>query len=239
MKRLDILLGGLFGGAAPYLLGMANDAFHTPTVGQIPFYGSLGYWVGTALFGIIGAAVAYFMEQTDRKKAFAMGAAAPGIVLGLMQGSSSGSGSALSSLTPATHSQRQFVSVAFAREIGVLEPRSVQGHDTLRVRISGIGPALARYRSVGFIVTTPGEDIKSAKYASLARDSLVAIPRGNVVYLVVGGVTSDPLDLSHVNRDTIAVALTVIDQGFVSGLARTFGLRSVAWKPQGTVTPDD
>jgi len=66
---------------------------------KIPWYQSLGYWVGTLLLGIIGGPVAYFREQTDRKKAFAIGAAAPGIVLGVIRGLRSDTISAFPTVT--------------------------------------------------------------------------------------------------------------------------------------------
>jgi len=228
MQRGDVVVGGFLGGAVPYLLGMAHDALVGSAQGESHLYASTGYWVGTLLFGVIGAVVAYYLEQGDRKKAFAMGAAAPGIVLGLMQGAHT-NGSALPAQSQPT-ALSWFVPSAFAAPA----PVHVQQGDMLMVTLTGVGPALARYGSVGLLIANAGQDLTAAKYTAFGRDSTIAVDHGRSLraYVLVGGVTSEPVDLSKATSIAVTLTVSVRNQSFLSGLAKTLGIRSVRqWKP--------
>lgn len=230
MQHRDVVLGGFFGGAAPYLLGMAHNALAATAQGESHLFLNLGYWVGTLLFGVIGAAVAYYLEQVDRKKAFAMGAAAPGIVLGLMQGAKSNDVSGITAPPTSSVDISWLVPSAFAAPA----PIYVQQGDALSLTLTGVEPAVARYGSVGLLIANSGEDLTAAKYTAFGRDSTIAVHHGRALraYVLVGGVRSDPIDLSKAPSNAVTLTISVKRQGFVSGLAQSLGIRSVRpWKP--------
>lgn len=80
MTRFPLLLAGFVGSTLAYLLGMARDAVGSLGTAAL-LWQNPGYWLGTALLGVIGAVVVYFLGEADRRKALIMGASAASFFL--------------------------------------------------------------------------------------------------------------------------------------------------------------
>ena len=229
MKRGSILLAGFVGGILPYLLGMAKEAVSGSPVTETYLYQNFGYWVGTLIFGAIGGLVAFYLGETEIRKALAMGVAAPGLVLGLGQG---GPTKNVAALDPPAHKvalASWLVGTAQAQEPRLLTAVRLRG-DTLWVHVLGVDSVSGAQADLVLLVRHAPTAPSTVTYHLTPATATVPISRGatTALYLVVAGVRTDTVGLASATGDTLTLRLTVKDRTFFSGLARAFGVRSVA-----------
>lgn len=239
MKRGSILLAGFVGGILPYLLGMAKEAVSGAPAAEVYLYQNSGYWVGTLIFGAIGALVAFFLGETELRKAVAMGAAAPGFVLGLGQGGTGRSTSAIDATGPRFGVAEWLVPTAQAQQPAALGGVR-QGGDTLWVRVLGVD-SLAGVQTDLVALGRRSPSVHGAvTYRLTPTSAMVPVQRSAAtgLFLVVEGARTDTISISSVQGDTLTLRLGVRDRSFLSGLARAFGVRSVAARqPTVAVVP--
>ncbi len=229
MRSGSILLAGFVGGILPYLLGMAKDAVSGAPVGEAFLYQNGGYWVGTLIFGAIGALVVVLLGEKEIRKAVAMGAAAPGFVLGLGQG---GTGTTVAA-TDAPGRKVAVVEwlVATAR---AQQPKPVaaglKGGDTLWVRVLGIDSLRGSQVDLVARVRHSPSGYDAVTYHLTPTSATIPVQRSatTMLFLVVAGARTDTVSISSGQGDTLKLRLVVRDRTFLSGLARAFGVRSVA-----------
>ncbi len=228
MKRGNILLAGYVGGILPYLLGMAKEAVSGAPIAGTYLYLNGGYWVGTLIFGAIGGLVAFYFGETEIKKALAMGAAAPGLVLGLGQGGQAKSVATLEPPRPALAVVEWLVGTARADQptMAVARPSG----DTLWVRVLGVDSLSGTHVDLVALVRHAAGAPSTVTYRLTPTSSTVPMQRSATtgVFLVVDGASTDTISMGSVGGDTLTLRLAVKDRSFFSGLARTFGVRSVA-----------
>lgn len=241
MAAKGVLFGGLAGGAIPYLLGMAHEAVSGRAGGDIFLYQNPGYWLGTLLFGLIGAVVVYFFGESDRRKAFVMGAAAPGLVLGLAQGGSQ-EATALGPARAETLAAASWLISDAMAQPAPAQDTSSRRRDTLWVRVIGLDSVLRARTSLVTVGThlATGSPRSQDLHALPLPDQPAAylpVPRtARGVFLTVGDARTDTVTVSGILGDTLTLRLDVKDQRFLSGFARVFGVRSVApLEPRVTV----
>jgi hypothetical protein len=248
MSKRGVLLAGLLGGFAPSLVAVANElTFSGP--GANGYLGaSLAYWLGALLNGLLGVIVVFLYREGNLRKAFALGIAAPGLILGAMQAGP---------IQGTEHSKSQqgamaawIVGVAQARvptRAGALPQRG--SGDSLWIRISGLATAGTKPTSLVTTYTSGGTGVHQTSEDAItqrlpAKDTVVAVPSllgdrsVREVYMTVGAAETERIAATRAVRDTLRVNLEVTDRSFVSSFARAFGVRSVTpVKASLTVVP--
>src|SRR5208282_9834 len=102
------LLAAAIGGISPYLVTLAGK-FLTSTANQhfSDFVTPL-FFAGLVILALIGAAVSFFLQETDLKKAFVLGISAPALITSTVKSANS-SGNGMTLVLP------NFITTAYAQ----------------------------------------------------------------------------------------------------------------------------
>jgi hypothetical protein len=217
-----IVIAGAFGAIAPNLVGMAQQALHGhPDAGASYLYSEAGFWVGTLVFAVLGFGIVLFYEEKSPRRAVALGAAAPALVLGWAQGTSGGStqqahGDA-APLFPAV------VTVAYAAEPALASASPLQRNDTTWVLVSGLSAGDTSSDLVAMLGSTGTQPARMVFRLDANRPPIALPPGTQSVYVVVGGAESNRLTVA--GGDTLKLQLSFTDGSFWRGFRRAFGLR--------------
>ncbi len=235
-SKLEIFFAGAFGGLGPNLIGMANQALRQtpdPQVGYL--FSDLGFWVGALTLALVGGCVAFFYKETSAKKAIALGAAAPALMLGLAQGNPSGQTSPAHAAAGATVPVAAWVvGTAYAKETTTWQAPT----EEFSIHVSGLQAASGSETDlVAVLASQPGRPPTESYPRELVfqlspTDSVISVPRNvREVYVRVGGVTSNRLPIPDFTGDALTVVLEIPDKSFLTGFARALGFRNVGAKP--------
>lgn len=226
MTKIQIFAAGALGAAGPNLLRMAREALQTAAPAD-PSYLNLGFWVGLAVFAIVGGAIASWKKPADFMTALAVGATAPALVLGANNGAGS------------TTSEAHSTTIA-ARTGWLVTPLLAESRDVVQgrwrwVRVTGLsdaGSAGADLVAVlGVPATTSITDTvpEQVRFHMQGNEAVVRVPaQTRQVLVAVGGARTAPLTITSLPGDTVTVQLTVGDRSFASGFRRALGLRDFA-----------
>ncbi len=238
--KLEVCLAGAFGGLAPNLIGMASQALRAapdPEVGYL--FANFGFWVGALTLAFVGGSVAHFYRETSVKKAVALGAAAPALLLGLAQGSPSVQLSQAPAVAGTAVSW--IMGTVYAQEPMPTEP------DAGRFWIAVSGLKIVKEAEVDLVAVLSAEPLRPSARSLPSElvlrlsptDSVVPVPRNaREVYVRLAGVTSNRLAIPRFEGDTLGVLLEVPDRSFITGLARSLGFRNVkSRRPEIQIRP--
>lgn len=135
-------LAGFLGGIAPTGVFIAFDLVSPVFTGQtsLPAYLLVGWGMimgialGVLMFGGLGAGVVRVFEETDGKKAFFLGAGAPGLVMAALQGALPASAGASAGTDSTRLPSASFWPAAVVPELHARERTALAAQDSVSVR---------------------------------------------------------------------------------------------------------
>jgi hypothetical protein len=220
-----IVFAGAFGAIAPNLVGMAQQALRGhPDAGASYLYGEAGFWVGTLVFAVLGFGIVLFYEEKSPRRAVALGAAAPALVLGWAQGTSGSS--AQQARGDAAPPFPAVVTVAYAAEPTGASATALQRDDTTWVVVSGLSAEDTGSELVAILGPTGPQPARMVFRLDASSPPIALPPGTQSVSVVVGGAESNRLTVA--GGDTLKLQVTYTDGSFWKGFRRAFGLRDAA-----------
>lgn len=233
MSKISVLMAGGFGGIAPSLVAAANQARVGPGSEGYLFV-ELPFWVGALASALLGALLVYFYKESSTRKAVALGAAAPSLILGFAGG--------LPAPQATEHSQTAMAGWVVGVAEAMLPPRAwtppkPATGDSLWIRIDGLATAGTKPANIVAVypvsgAAQPGQVPEEITLHLAPRDTLVSVPRSFrsrpllEVYMTVGGAATGHIAVVHAVKDTLHVNLEVSERSFLSSFGRAFGFRS-------------
>jgi hypothetical protein len=231
MNKWQVVLAGFFGGVAPNLIGGAQQLVRrAPDPSGVYMLADPWFLLGTVVIGLIGGALLYFVGEPDLRKAIALGAAAPALILGWAQGFPSNQPASPSAELPVSASQ--FLVATASRSPGTpIDAVVAQSGGPIVVHLQGV-------KDVGFSgldlvavlrgAAGPGRSARrEVRYGLPARDTLLQIDgSANRVYVQLGNETSNTVELTPGTSQPVLLKVTLRATAAPGGFARAFGIRS-------------
>ncbi len=233
MNKLHPFIAGCLGGTSPFLLGFARQALGRADVVGDPLYADPGAWVAAVITGLVcGAFVVYYHKETDTKKAWLLGAAAPGLVMSFFQASPGAVvGDQHQAQAPGQHaSAGRLVGTLYAQPrqlAAVREAVAVQVADSLRARVMIVSAVTVNGADLVAVLPASGGPAREVVGHLEGRGGTLSIPRATrELYAVVAGVRSGRVQLPVQAADSIVVQIEVKGRSFGAGFVRAFGVRN-------------
>ncbi len=236
-ERALLVLFGLFGGAAPPIIGMLKQlSAGLPDGGLYMAYDPVA-WAGCLFSGLMGVVVVLAYKEVRREKALALGAAAPALLLGFAAGSTdSDPGIPISAVfaPPPVYAQE-------LPDDGAEPPLIDTALDSLWISIPQfedqdlLGRSQAGFALVFTVPDSAAQRSEGAEYKqsfSAGADGPIplAVPEGaRDLYLMIGDEVSNRIDLNELGlsrEDSLSISVERRKRSLKSRFLRPFGVRS-------------
>ncbi|HKE91799.1 MAG TPA: hypothetical protein VKB45_15805 [Gemmatimonadales bacterium] len=220
--QLSTLLAAAFGAIAPNLVGMAQQAVRGhPDASAGYLYANAGFWVGTMIFAVMGIGIAWSYSEKSKRRAVALGAAAPALILGWAQGS--GDQASSHTAAGAMRVKSPIVSVTYAAESPLIPVLSRQQRDHVWVLVTGLVSGDTASDLVVVLGSTSTQPDRVVFRLHVPSEPIAIPGSAKQVYLTVHGESSNLLPVP--NADTLKLELKARTKSFWGGFRRAFGIR--------------